>query len=662
MSLFTKMSKSGQSYGVVPGNGGPKADDKMMIAGAGHVVPAENAHVAKKIVSALGYDPNVKVDMNQGSKTPGPSVPIKISSKEYFLNDQQVEEMKTIGIDPEMLSPNSDYNQRVNGGTTKQVEDMANSKLFGLMNNQNPAYQNGGDVASTSNEPIGVDKSQIGYRAPLDGSTMKPQLQAGTPLLKNKYGDVNYFAEGYNNTRQNMETAYAENPYYSDAEGNLIERSIDPDNLSSMNLYTSMHDSAKQARIMNRNIRRKDLGYQKIQRDAFYNPDGSKQAVVPTFQNGGGIPTDGIDPNAPASVDPVLLTSGFPREFQSMLHKSVYGNQSNDETIRWAANTANTEWPKYLAGNSQYQYLNIDPQIVSRWQAPQQPAEIADEISTLPTREITRLNVQTPAIPLSTVSNGQNVATVANNPNASSGAVQTTPQGTPAGTMSPEDKYVQDLIKQSEDLENQEVAANAAMGLWNMSRERQPMPEPVYMNPSLIRRDYTSYENDMSSDIERAERRGNYQAKQLGMGPVAAVGMAANSQEAIRKGNRSIWDMQQQDIAHNVGVENQAKNSYSNLKLQRDMADSQASQAFSQQKGQAMADNVREIFGAKEAGLYRTGELKGVAVNRQMDQLDRDYNSLNKDKMLRTNTGYISRDKYYKMTDEERKQLHEKLK
>jgi hypothetical protein len=151
MNLFDSMKmhrNGGASYGTVPGNGDPKADDKIMNVGPGHVVPAENAHIAKKLLAILGYDPNAKVDMNQGN---GQGVDIRISSKEVFLNDKQVDEIEAMGIDAEGLSPNSPYNQRVKGGTTKQVEDMVNDKLsmYDLMmnnNNQYPAYQDAGST------------------------------------------------------------------------------------------------------------------------------------------------------------------------------------------------------------------------------------------------------------------------------------------------------------------------------------------------------------------------------------------------------------------------------------------------------------------------------------------------------------------------------------
>lgn len=673
MSIYKKM-KGGSSYGVVPGNGNPKADDKLMIAGAGHVIPAENAHIAKKIVGALGYDPNAKVDMNQAAKTPGPSVAIKISSKEYFMNDDQVNEMKEkIGIDPEMLSPNSDYNQRVNGGTTKQVDEMVDKKLFGMMAGGRPlAYQDGGANMAPSPEGPNPEKSQVGYRAPLDGSTQPPDRQAGVALLKNKYGDTNWFAKNYNATRELMEESYNESPYYSDAEGNQVQKNIDPDvAFQGQNLYVSMRDSAKHARALNQQNRQQGLGYQKIQRDAFYDPTGSKESHVAHFQDGGGIPVqDGEDPQGPPM-------NGFPAQFRNQLHRSVYGDNPTDESRKWVNQKAAEEWPKYMAGNSYYQYLEMDPEVMNQWMPTQ--AATTNPNGVNPDEEIPNLQPKpafastgAPSLNIPSGSNQNQTSAIAQPsqsvPAQGEGQISTPGQAaqpgatTPAAPMSPEDKHVHDLIKKSKDMENQEVAANAAMGLWNMSRERQPMPEPVYMSASFIRRDYESMKNDMSSDIERAERRGTYQAKQLGMSPTANVGMVANSQEAVRKGNRSIWDMQQQDMAHNVGIENQAKSTYQGLKLQRDMADSQAAQNFSQQKGQAMADNTREIFGAKEAGLYRTGELEGVAVNRSMDQLDKDYTSLNKDKMLRSNVGYISRDKYYKMSDQERKELHEKLK
>jgi hypothetical protein len=544
---------------------------------------------------------------------------------------------------------------------------MVDKKLFGMMAGGKPlAYQDGGASMSPGPEGPNPEKSQVGYRAPLDGSTQPPDRQAGVALFKNKYGDTNWFAKNYNATRELMEQSYSENPYYSDAEGNQVQKNIDPDvAFQGQNLYVSMHDSAKRARALNQQNRQEGLGYQKIQRDAFYDPTGSKESHIAHFQDGGGI-------------DDEMLTNGFPAQFRNELHRSVYGDTPNDESRRWVNQKAGEEWPKYLAGNSAYQYIQMDPEVMSQWKPT--PTATDNPNGSNPDEQIPNLQPRPATTGMENLTQTLNIPGVGN-PNQSNAMAQPSQNlpangqgspvvspgqsqqaGNPNAPMSPEDKHLQDLTKKSKELEDQEVAANMAMGLWNMSRERQPMPEPVYMSPSLIRRDYESMKNDMSSDIERAERRGTYQAKQLGMSPNTNVGMVANSQEAIRKGKRSIWDMQQQDMAHNVGVENESKSRYQGLKLQRDMADSQAAQNFSQQKGQAMADNTREIFGAKEAGLYRTGELEGVAVNRQMDQLDKDYSTLNKEKMLRTNVGYISRDKYYKMTDQERKELHEKLK
>lgn len=714
------MKLKGASYGVVPGNGNPKSDDKTMIAGPGHIIPAENAHVAKKIVSALGYNPNVNVDMQQGLKSGGPSIPIKISSKEYFMNNNQVDEMKNkFGIDPEVLSPNSDYNQRVNGGTSKQVENMINNKLFGMMNGgRSLAYQNGGDV---------IPKDQIGYRAPLDGSTMPENRQAGVALFKNKYGDKNRFAESYNYTRGELEKSYAENPYMYDAEGNAFEKSIDPDNLKDGNRYVSMHDSAKMARALNKNTRENNLDYQKVQRDAFYNPDGAKVLHVPSFKNGGklslkdlainnsnqytpyqnGGPVGQEDLNTPPPrpdlsmykyIDKTTTEDGSPMtrfiDDQGRVNYTEFSNNALNYT-----DNSDDDWKRYTDSGYVPEYdqeqlgnLLLNPDYrTPEWRAANQKNQLAnnsnlenesnDMPDLKPRSPLSGFNPQSLELqaPNSFNSNNQ-LASYGSNPNDPNYIPPLKPRGplsesnkesdnNPDNRMvlsnnskSPEDKHLDDLIQKSKDLENQEVAANMAMGLWNLSRERQPLSEPVYMSPSFVRRDYESMKNDMRSDLERAERRGMYQAKQLGMGATSNVGITANTQENLRKGKRSIWDMQQADMAGNVGIENQSKSNYQSLKFQRDMADANAASQFQKEKGQAMADNVREIFGTKEAGLYRTGELDGIKVNRDMDQMDQEYNSLDKQRMKDRGVGFISRDQYYKMSPEEKKQLNDKLK
>lgn len=129
-----------------------------------------------------------------------------------------------------------------------------------------------------------TDKSQIGYRQPLDGSQAEKDQQAAFALFRNQYGDINYFADQYNKLRADMEQAYIENPNYADSEGNLIQRSYDPDRLQGP--MVSMKESRRRARDLNRIIRKNNLPYQKIQHDAFYNPNG-KTDMTARFQNGG---------------------------------------------------------------------------------------------------------------------------------------------------------------------------------------------------------------------------------------------------------------------------------------------------------------------------------------------------------------------------------------
>lgn len=152
------MNKGGKSYGEIPGNGHPKADDKIMNAGVGHVVPFENVPLAKKMVASLGYDPNVKVNMNQGG---GSGANIRISSGEYFLNQDQVEDLKKNGIDPEILSPNSPYNQNVGPSSLRTPNMFADGggTLYELMMNNNNQYS--GSASNAYQDGGGVDYSSI---------------------------------------------------------------------------------------------------------------------------------------------------------------------------------------------------------------------------------------------------------------------------------------------------------------------------------------------------------------------------------------------------------------------------------------------------------------------------------------------------------------------
>ena len=510
-SLYSKMNSGGNSYGVVPGNGGPRADDKNMNAGPGHVVPAHNTHIAKKVVKALGYEPEVKVDMNQGKKFhgEGQSVPIKISSKEYFLNDEQVARMKSeLNIDPEQLSPDSEYNQRVDGGSTKEVNEMVNQKigLYGMMNG---------------------------------GETKRP-----------------------------------------------------------------------------------------------------------AYENGGG-------------------TYGFPREFQNALHQNVYGENTTPETLNWAANAANNEWGKYLKGESQYQYLDMPPEVLSQWDRTTGGLASENAVGTLPTNPLEQIptnngienqvpfdmqgNPITP-MPMETAEGVVLPGGVAPPP------VDPVDPVSAEKTLSPYDQTLKDQIERSQNLTDSEKASQIGMGLWNLSRDYQQLPEPVYINPSLIKRDYEGMKSDAIGDINRNDRKAMYQARQLGMDPTQLTGITANTQEGTRKINRSIFDMQLGDTLHNVQAENIAKDKYAQVKFSRDMTNAQSEAAFADAKGKNIAQNVSEYHDAEEAGLYRESGLTGVKANREMEDSFNEYRSLDKNKMATDQKRVLNSD-WNKMSREEKDQL-----
>lgn len=128
-----------------------------------------------------------------------------------------------------------------------------------------------------------LGEATFGYRAPLDGSTMPESKQGANALFKNKYGDINFFAQNWNTLKDSMEQDITENPYYTDAEGNQILRTPYPNNLTTMG-NVSKRESAQQARKFNAKIRQEGLPYQKVKRDAFYNPQGQELAK---FAEGG---------------------------------------------------------------------------------------------------------------------------------------------------------------------------------------------------------------------------------------------------------------------------------------------------------------------------------------------------------------------------------------
>ena len=58
-----------------------------------------------------------------------------------------------------------------------------------------------------------LGEAAFGYRAPLDGSTMAEDKQGANALFKNKYGDINFFAQNWNTLKANMEQDIAHSLY-----------------------------------------------------------------------------------------------------------------------------------------------------------------------------------------------------------------------------------------------------------------------------------------------------------------------------------------------------------------------------------------------------------------------------------------------------------------
>jgi hypothetical protein len=567
-SLFQNMSKG--SYGIVPGKGNPRADDLDMNAGPGHVVPAENAGVAKNIVKTLGYNPNEKVSLNQGK---GRGQDIKISSKEYFLNDEITERMKNeLGIDPETLSPNSPYNERVDGGTTKQVKDMVNGKLnmYDLMmnnNNQNPAYQNGGGT----------------------GGGFPREFQSA--LHRNVYGDATPTQETVSAIAG---MAQKEWPGYLAGTGNYGHIEMSPEVMAQWDPATGQPISS-----------------------------GAPGA------------DPGVTEQRPYSGIPGTYTSENFGDFDFSGIPAFEGNEAYQTSVRsqvesggWGLDVNDPENPyTYKIGSER------DPNFMPK--LPTKPVEpLPDDIFTNPDN-----------YPGGKFPEGHDMY-VDPESNVDTGG----------GGQDPYDKAMDDLLQRSKDLTRNEKAAQIGMGLWNMTRDYQPLPEPVYVAPSLVRRDYEGMKTEAIGDIERSERRNQYMMREMGIDPLkSGVAAGMNTQQQTREINRTIFDMQQADLMHNVQVENASKSDYANKKYHRDMTDAKDRAAFTSEKGQKMADNVREYMGAEEAGLYRDSQLEGQKANQELASLDADYDALDKQKMYDAQD-WLSRKAFTELSEEERAQ------
>lgn len=580
--------RGGQSYGEVPGIGHPKADDKNMIAGKGHVVPAENAHIAKEIVADMGYEPNVNVSMNQGGSS---GVPIKISSGEYFLNDEQVKEMKSKGMNPEMLSPNSPYNKTVgmkNGGKI----DMGLYNLMMNNNNQYPNYQDGG---GTPKSHAWFQGKRYAYDPELQSYNFPGAVGETGPIDYQKSTAMDYSPEGAlydpNNPRPTVEQYKADLAAKEAAnKARLAEMNAgDPTGGLTVDKQT-VQGSRFSPSLMDRMVNKPP----KNQQPQFRQNDqgGWEQLASDTNDY---VP---MDPNAtPMYDDATGEVIGFD-----------YSNTTPNDTAQ----------EKPFDENDPSTYGNMLPDLNIPGQDPNKQKD----------QPIT-----------------QNDQTGPPDPN----------QGNEPAGQSPEDRYLDDLIQKNQKNADLEVITNLAMLGWNTSRERQGIPEPRYVGPREMVRDYEGMKNQAESDLERQKRGSDYQLKQMGR-PDLIVGTHANTVQGQNSINQSIWDMQNQDSMRNIQSSNVAKQHYYDQLYSHGIREAAASTEFSREKGANMAQNVAQIFDVRDNKFNNETYLKGLKTNEEMNELDQEYNALDKRKIMSSGKGYVSRKDWYKMTPEQRNQ------
>jgi hypothetical protein len=230
-----RYEKGGQvraDYGVIPGNGNPKADDKNLMADqGGFVVPAERVHKVKPLLAMAGYDPNAKLAMSKGGEAP-----IRISSKELYMNPDVKEDIQeAAGMGDEdlerELSPNSPYNKHhtnnlnnqgnfANGGPMKKSpvsmdENFHKHQRRTYEGGGNMGYANGSEVDFVPTEEIGSG----GFKLP-KGLGFK--LPATMSDVATAVGDVT--SPGYQLPSPGLDTA---NPFAQKASSPYAPAGVD---------------------------------------------------------------------------------------------------------------------------------------------------------------------------------------------------------------------------------------------------------------------------------------------------------------------------------------------------------------------------------------------------------------------------------------------------
>lgn len=542
--------KGGSSYGIIPGNGNPKADDKQMLAKEGHVVPAENTPVAMNLVSMMGYDPMKNVAMEQTG-----GIPINISSGEYFMNKEQVAKLKQEGINPEMLSPNSPYNE----GEESNINMDKGGKVKFTMptqqnqnNNQQPSH---GSYAKGG--PNKDEKSSEGNRINTKVADPNKLNSAGTMgnsgVMTGGSSEQDVINAGFRNTQE-----------FRDFYTTNVDKTYDFRN----NNWGPQHQKAF------------------VETSAFL-------AQNPELR--------------PGQVDQQFAKKQFntnvslPNELASL---PVPGAQDNS--------IANTTYPD-----------------------PQQPGLMdlsgTDVPWTKKSNEELGINNFGPE---NYVGNGTSQVGDSNQ------------------------KLYADLINKSKNLTDLETAANIGMGLWNLSRERQPLNKPGLAPVREITRDYEGMKNELKQDIAKQTASNAYTLRNLG-NTNALVGLDANAKASTLEGNQNIWDLQQQDTMMNVNASNQNQANYTNQMYDWGLREADAASKFQQAKGANIAQNVNQIFTVQDAGLNKEAQLRTFGNEYDMSQADSKYDSvmggISKDPKFLSEvqkkhglpqTGYISRMDY----------------
>lgn len=594
---FKQGGMSNSDYGMVPGNGNSKADDKTMnIKDGSFVVPNDTnspsdpkINIAKSLLAFLGYDPDKSVSMNQGGGT-GNSQNIGISSKEMVLNPEQTQQVDNLlqsqGSDINALAPNSNTPKQdmANGGTlmpsTTDLADIIdpNAKQYSF---QDTMPQGNGTI----------HKSFFENGGSIDVPGMDNEVQNTSGYLQMKNG-------GLSGKDRNPQGSNKKYPMVNQSDFAGSDRSYPiptkADAVDALRLAGLHGNEAVRKKVLNRY------------------PELGKA-------NGGGIYKLMYDGGIADDTDPTKSTPSLMEQF---------GEEGIMTDQEYAAYQKEIE-----------QDALADKSVMNMWQSEQEQKNRIENNPNAPENAKSddgttyqQLAKGMQSTPPPTAKTDDELAAAYGEGNNSQ---INKPGGyTPSG-YTPNDRLTEDYVKEQRRYRNIGMGVQAGMGLYNLMQKYRDLPSPTEFRPMEYRADTAALKAKQDREAQISGATARYAARevgQFGYGTNAAIHANNLSQkiqnEAILEGIRNETGM------YNNQMFNQAKEKYLDKLDNWKMANAQAKAQFRSGKQAALHQNISSMMKRQKDYIDTKYPAMYAAEIKDMDrQLNTDYNMVLQGKM-----------------------------